>query len=88
MSRTIKCPHCGYRFEESGWKKAGRYGIYTAEGVIKIGSQIAIAFFTRGKSSFVSNAAGKAGEAVTGDASEFTWGDLKCPRCKKNLGNP
>lgn len=88
MSSAIKCPHCGYRFEESGWSKAGRYGVYTAEGIIKLGSQIAIAMLTRGKGNFISNAAGRAGELVTGDSRTLTWGDLKCPICKKNLGNP
>ncbi|MDE7346782.1 MAG: hypothetical protein K2N48_08605 [Muribaculaceae bacterium] len=48
MSKKIKCPFCGHRFEESGWSKAGRYGIYTAEGVIKIGAQLAVSILTRG----------------------------------------
>lgn len=84
----IRCPHCGYRFDESGWSKAGRYGIYTAEGVIKIGSQLAITFLTKGKSSFTQNIACAAAEGITGDPRKLTWGDLHCPKCNKNLGNP
>ncbi|MDE6021651.1 MAG: hypothetical protein K2H01_11735 [Ruminococcus sp.] len=88
MSKTIKCPHCGYRFEESGWSKAGRYGIYTVEGIIKIGSQLAISFLTQGRGAYTSILAGRAAEGVTGDPKKSTWGDLLCPNCKKNLGNP
>lgn len=88
MSRTIKCPNCGYVFKESDWAKAGRYGVYTAEGVIKIGAQIAVSYLTRGRGNVVSNMAGRAAEVVTGDPKIFTWGDLECPKCKKNLGNP
>ncbi|MBD5283650.1 MAG: hypothetical protein HDS31_03470 [Bacteroides sp.] len=88
MSKEIKCPFCGHRFRESGWSKTGRYSIYTAEGVIKVGTQVAVALLTRGKGSLISNAAGRAAEGVTGDSRTLTWGDLKCPNCKKNLGNP
>ncbi len=89
MSKKIRCPHCGHRFEESGWSKAGRYGIYTVEGVIKIGARLGMAILTQGRGPIVGNAADKAAQAATGGTSnEFTWGDLVCPVCKKSLGNP
>lgn len=88
MSKTIICPHCGHHFKESGWSKVGRYGLYTAEGVIKIGAQIAISILTQGKGPVTQIMAGRAGEAVTGDPKTSTWGDLSCPKCKKNLGTP
>ncbi|MBD5230279.1 MAG: hypothetical protein HDS69_09660 [Bacteroidales bacterium] len=88
MSKTIKCPYCGHKFKESGWSKAGRYGIYTAEGIIKIGAQLAVDILMKGRGSVISNMAGRAAEGVTGDPNKFNWGDLLCPKCNKNLGNP
>lgn len=88
MSKTIKCPHCGHRFEESNWSKAGRYGVYTAEVVIKIGAQLAACILTQGKGTVISTMAGKAAEEVTGDPKVYKWGDLACPKCNKKLGNP
>ena len=88
MSKKIRCPHCGHRFEESAWSKAGRCGIYTLECVAKIGTQLAVSHFTRNNGSIIQNGAGKVAEGVTGDINEYTWGDLTCPKCKKNLGNP
>lgn len=85
MSKTIICPHCGHYFEETGWSKAGRYGKFTAEGVIKIGTQIAITILTQGKGSYTQMMAERAGEVITGDSKKLKWGDLTCPKCKKKI---
>lgn len=63
---------------------ACRYGVYTTEVVIKFGAQLAASYLTRNNGIIISNAAGKVAEGVTGDPRKFTWGDLTCPKCKKN----
>ena len=88
MGKIIKCSLCGYQFEESAWSKTGRYGLYVAEGAVKFGAQLAVAFLTRGRGTIISNMAGNAAEGITGDPRKFDWGDLACPKCGRKIVKP